>query len=66
MGAETKKPALRCDKCGTEAAGDLALIAKPGGTHYAVRVREKEARKTEGRHSRATTCGTWIEVTDAR
>jgi hypothetical protein len=65
VGAETKKPALRCSKCGTVAAGELLIVAKPGGTHYQTRTREKEARKTEGRHSRATSCGTWMEVTDA-
>jgi hypothetical protein len=53
---------LRCSKCG--AAPAPGLPAKAGGTHYATKTREKEARKTEGRFTRATSCGTWTEVAD--
>lgn len=58
MTEPAKKP-LRCNKCRTLATGDLAVVAKPGGTHYIVHRREGVVGMRGA--TRAVSCGTWTE-----
>ena len=55
-----QKPPLRCDKCNVLATGDLAVVAKLGGTHYRILT---HAVGSPGRkpNRNARRCGTWVE-----
>lgn len=50
---------LKCNNCGTLADGDMALIAKVGGTHYS----KKQHSVGTFRKSNTVlrTCGKWVE-----
>lgn len=54
---------LKCNKCGTQAAGDLAVVARLGGTHYACKEHAVGIPGNKGNRI-ARTCGKWIEDTN--
>lgn len=60
---DEKKP-LKCTSCGTLADGDMALIAKVGGTHYQERQHSVGTFRKSNKVLR--TCGKWAEQETAK
>ena len=61
---EPPKPPLRCDNCNVLAVGDLAIVAKLGGTHWRILTHAVGAPGRNYTRS-ARRCGVWREDKEA-
>jgi len=57
---EQPKPSLRCDTCNVLAVGDLAIVAKLGGTHWRILTHAVGIPGHKGSRQ-ARSCGKWVE-----